>query len=241
LLEAALRAGKAVWLEKPVGLTMDDALSVARAVDETDGFLMVGYNRRFSSHARAVREAFANRAGPMAIQYVVSAGPTPSGTWLTDPKAGGGRIIGEACHFIDLCTYLVGANPIDVQARALGRDAEIDDSMMALFSYPDGSTASLSYLANASTELPKERWEVHADGKSAVCENFRVTTLPGGKKVRGVNQDKGQKRAVDTCCHALANGLGSVIPIRELIGVSVASLATLESMSSAARVPIDFD
>jgi predicted dehydrogenase len=193
LAEAALRAGKAVWLEKPVGLTMDEVDAVARAVRETNGFLMVGYNRRFSSHARAIREAFAKRSsGPMAIQYVIAAGPTPSGTWLTDPKIGGGRIIGEACHFVDLCTYLVGQVPNGVQARALGRDPETDDSTMMLVSYPDGSTASISYLANASTELSKERFEVHADGKSASCENYRVTVLPGGKKVKGVNQDKGQ-------------------------------------------------
>ncbi|HEB91093.1 MAG TPA: oxidoreductase, partial [Deltaproteobacteria bacterium] len=196
LAETALRAGKAVWLEKPVGLTMEEVESVERAARETDGFLMVGYNRRFSSHARAVKEAFSARAGPMAIQYVIAAGPTPSGTWLTDPKVGGGRIVGEACHFIDLCTYLVGDLPLGVQSRFLGRDPETDDSMMALLSYPDGSTASISYLANASSELPKERWEVHADGKSAICDNFRVTTLPGGKKIRGVNQDKGQGEAV---------------------------------------------
>ena len=241
LAEAALRAGKAVWLEKPIGLTMEEVESVARAVEETEGFLMVGFNRRFSSHARAVQEAFAKRVGPMAIQYVIAAGPTPTGTWLTDPKVGGGRIIGEVCHFIDLCTYLVGDTPIDVQARALARDPETDDSTMALFSYPDGSTASISYLANASSELPKERWEVHADGKSAVCENFRVTTLPGSKKLRGVNQDKGQRGAVDACRHALANGLEQLIPVHELIGVTAASLAALESTSSAARVEIRRD
>ena len=222
LAEAALRAGKAVWLEKPVGLTMEEVESVARAVEETDGFLMVGYNRRFSSHARAVREAFANRAGPMAIQYVISAGPTPGGTWLTDPKVGGGRIIGEACHFVDLCTYLVGQLPSGVQARALGRDPETDDSVMALLSYPDGSTASISYLANASTELPKERWEVHADGKSAVCDNFRVTTLPGGKKIKGVNQDKGQERAVGEMLGRLRDGRESPIAPRTVVSTAQA-------------------
>jgi len=213
LAEAALRAGKAVWLEKPVGLTVEEVESVARAVEETNGFLMVGYNRRFSSHARAIHEAFAKRSGPMAIQYVVAAGPTPSGTWLTDPKVGGGRIIGEACHFVDLCTYLVGQVPNGVQARALGRDPETDDSTMMLISYPDGSTASISYLANASTELAKERFEVHADGKSAVCDNYRVTTLPGGKKVRGVNQDKGQQWAVRATVEALASSRESPLPI----------------------------
>jgi predicted dehydrogenase len=231
LAEAALRAGKAVWLEKPVGLTLDEVERVARAVRETDGFLMVGYNRRFSSHARAVREVFADRAGPMAIQYVVAAGPTPSGTWITDPKVGGGRIIGEVCHFVDLCTYLVGQNPSGVQAHALGRDLEMDDSVMALLSYPDGSTASISYLANASADLPKERWEVHADGRSAVCDNFRVTTLPGGKKVKGVNQDKGQGTAVAETIAALRGRLGSPIPMLEIAGTSSVTMRLVGSQS----------
>ena len=237
LAEAALRAGKAVWLEKPVGLTMEEVESVARAVEETDGFLMVGYNRRFSSHARAVREAFANRAGPMAIQYVISAGPTPGGTWLTDPKVGGGRIIGEACHFVDLCTYLVGQVPSGVQARALGRDPETDDSVMALLSYPDGSTAAISYLANASTELPKERWEVHADGKSAVCDNFRVTTLPGGKKIKGVNQDKGQETAVEEVVRALATSDASPISGSDMRSTFEATVAASGRLVSWRREP----
>ncbi|MFO0691365.1 MAG: bi-domain-containing oxidoreductase [Myxococcota bacterium] len=216
----ALRAGKAVWLEKPVGLSMAEVEEVERAVRETNGFLMVGYNRRFSSHARAIREAFARRAGPMAIQYVVAAGPTPGGTWLTDPRTGGGRIVGEACHFVDLCTYLVGQVPNGVEARALGRDRETDDSTMMLVAYPDGSTASIAYLANASTELPKERFEVHADGRSALCENYRVTTLPGGKTLKGLNQDKGQAEAVRVTLEAVRTGAASPIPVGEWVSTS---------------------
>ncbi len=216
----ALRAGKAVWLEKPVGLTPEEIESVEHAVNETSGFLMVGYNRRFSKHARAIREAFAKRSGPMAIQYVVVAGPTPSGTWLSDPKVGGGRIVGEACHFVDLCTYLVGGTPSGVQARALSRDPETDDSLMALLTYPDGSTASISYLANASSELAKERFEVHADGRSAICDNYRVTTLSGGRKIRGINQDKGQAEAVRATLDALRSGAPSPISLSEVVSTS---------------------
>jgi predicted dehydrogenase len=224
LAEAALRAGKAVWLEKPVGLTREEVESVARAAEETDGLLMVGYNRRFSAHARAVREAFVTRAGPMAIQYVVAAGPAPGGTWLTDPKVGGGRVVGEVCHFVDLCTYLVGQLPSGVESRALGRDPETDDSMMALLSYPDGSTASISYLANASADLPKERWEVHADGRSAICDNFRSTTLPGGRKVRGVNQDKGQAAAIEATLDAIRNGTRPALSLDEIVSTSSITL-----------------
>lgn len=220
LAEQALRANKAVWLEKPVGLSMEEVDAVVGAVEETDGFLMVGYNRRFSAHARAVREAFAKRSGPMAIQYVVAAGSTPGGTWLTDPKVGGGRVIGEVCHFVDLCTYLVGQLPTGAQANVLGRDPETDDSIVVLIGYPDGSTASISYLANASSELPKERWEAHADGKSALCDNFRVTTLPGGKQLKGLNQDKGQATAIRETLAALRRREASPIGLDEIRSTS---------------------
>jgi predicted dehydrogenase/threonine dehydrogenase-like Zn-dependent dehydrogenase len=225
LAEAALRAGKAVWLEKPVGLSEEEVDAVAAAAEQTRGFLMVGYNRRFSAHAVAVREAFESRAGPMAIQYVVAAGPTPGGTWLTDPKVGGGRVVGELCHFVDLCTFLVGQTPVDVEARALGRDPETDDSVMALLAYPDGSTASISYLANASPDLAKERWEAHADGRSAVCNNFRATTLPGGRRIRGVNQDKGQARAIQETLSAIRAGTGSPLSLGEIVSTSRITLA----------------
>lgn len=233
LAEMALRAGKAVWLEKPVGITAEEVESVARAVEETNGFLMVGYNRRFSSHARAVRETLAARAGPMAIQYVVSAGPTPKGTWLTDPSVGGGRVIGEVCHFVDLCTYLVGENPVEVQARSLGRDSDTDDSVMALLSYPDGSTASISYLAKASPEMPKERWEVHADGRSAICENFRVTKLPGGRKIRGLNQDKGQQEAIALVLESLRSGTTSPLPTDQIVSSALTSIAIARNAATA--------
>src|SRR5207249_3580500 len=93
LAEAALRAGKAVWLEKPAALDEASLESLAQAVRETGRFLSLGYNRRFSPHARAIRDAFAARGGPMAIQYTVAAGPTPGGTWHVDPTVGGGRIV----------------------------------------------------------------------------------------------------------------------------------------------------
>ena len=235
---AALRSGKAVWLEKPVGLNASEVDAVAQAVKETNGFLMVGYNRRFSSHTAAVRDAFARRTGPAALQYVVAAGPTPGGTWLTDPRVGGGRIIGEVCHFVDLCATLIGQDPVSVHAHALGRDPEVDDSIMAMLSYPDGSTATISYLANASTSLPKERWEIHADGKSAICENFRTTVLPSGKKHRGMNQDKGQERAVREVLAALRNGGVSPISVESIIATSRATEGILDSIRSGRSVEI---
>jgi predicted dehydrogenase len=239
LAEAALRAGKAVWLEKPVGLSSDEVDAVAKAATDSDGFLMVGYNRRFSTHVAAIRDAFANRQAPMAIQYVIVAGAAPSGTWIVDPAIGGGRVIGEVCHFVDLCAHIVGQSVSEVWARSLGRNPEVDDSMAAMLCFPDGSTAQISYLANAGPELPKERFEVHAEGKSAVCDNFRTTILPGGKKVRGVNQDKGQERAISETLEALREGRPAPISLLDQVRVSRTTFAILESIRTGTSVGIE--
>jgi len=232
LAEAALRAGKAVWLEKPVALDETELDALADAVRSTSGFLAVGYNRRFSSHTTAIRDAFAARHGPAAIHYVVAAGPTPGGTWLTDPVAGGGRIVGEACHFVDLCTHLVGSAPTSVIARTSGRDPESDDSAILLLGFPDGSTATVEYLANASPDLPKERFEMSADGRTARCENFRETRLPGGRRHKTVNQDKGQNEAVKRVIEAVRAGEPSPFGLDDIVAVSRATLRAAESAAS---------
>jgi predicted dehydrogenase/threonine dehydrogenase-like Zn-dependent dehydrogenase len=239
LAEAALRAGKAVWLEKPTALDEGQLESLASAVLETGGFLSVGYNRRFSPHARAIREAFAARSGPMAIQYTVAAGPTPNGTWLVDPVAGGGRIVGEACHMVDLCSFLVGAAPISVFARSLGRDPEVEDSTLLVLGFADGSTATIAYLANASPDLPKERFEVSADGRTAACDNFRETRLPGGRKLKTLNQNKGQADAVKTVIDAVRAGAPSPFTLEQLLAVSRATLRAAESSRTGCAVRLD--
>ena len=237
----ALRAGKAVWLEKPVGLSPEEVETVVRAAEETGGFLTVGYNRRFSPHARAARKALAARAGSLAIHYVVAPGPPPRGSWVTDPREGGGRIVGEACHFVDLCAYLVGAPPTSVFARALGRDPEADDSMVAVLGFADGSTATLEYLARASAELPKERFEASADGCTVHCDNYRVTRiLRGGRaeRVRTLNQDKGQRAAVSEVIDAVRSGRASPFSLAEVVAVSAATFGMLESARSGLSVAL---
>ncbi len=229
---------KAVWLEKPVGLTPDEVDRVLAAARETGGFLAVGYNRRFSPHARAIRAAFAGRSGPLAIHYSVSAGPVPAGTWITDPVSGGGRIVGEACHFVDLCAFLAGAPPVRVFAQALGRDPERDDSLVAQLGFADGSSATLHYLAGASSELPKERLEVSGAGQTALCDNFRQTRILGGKGLRTVNQDKGQATAVREVLDAVREGRPSPFGLEEIAGVSRATFALLESARSGREVAL---
>ncbi len=238
LARRALEEGKAVWLEKPVALDEASLTSVLEVAAETGGFLTVGYNRRFSPHARAVREVFADRDGPISIHYAIAAGPTPTGTWLLDPRAGGGRIVGEACHFVDLCSYFVGAPPSSVYARALSRSPELDDSHVLVLGYDDGSTATIEYLAFASSALPKERFEVSGVGLTARCDNFRATELPGRKPLRTMNQDKGQQTAVREVLAALARGDASPFSLAELRATSLATLRVAESVATGRAISL---
>ncbi|MGH7288171.1 MAG: bi-domain-containing oxidoreductase, partial [Myxococcota bacterium] len=238
LAARALRAGKAVWLEKPPALDEEQLADLERAVAETGGFLCVGYNRRFSAHARAVRETFARRTAPLALHYVVSAGSPPAESWITDPKQGG-RFVGEACHFVDLCAFLVGTPPRRVFARALGADASLDDSLVAQLGFADGSIAQLQYLAHASPSLPKERFEASTEGITATCENYRVTRFAGGgRTLRTFNQDKGQATAVREVVAALRAGRASPLGFEEIAAVSRATFAALESARSGRELQI---
>jgi polar amino acid transport system substrate-binding protein len=240
----ALRAGKALWLEKPAALGEHDLAPLAAAARESGGFLAVGYNRRFSSHARAIRDHFAGRSGPISLHYVVSAGAPPRGTWITDRAIGGGRVIGEVCHFVDLCAYLVGAPPTVVFARALGRAPARDDSITALLSFADGSVATIDYLAHADASLPKERFEVSGVGRTARCDNFRSSELLGAgraRKLGGATQDKGQHTALREVVDAVRTGKASPFTLAELLAISRATFAIEESARSGREVRIATD
>ena len=209
LASAALRTGKHVFVEKPLGLTRADldevecALNDARAAGRKP-CLMVGFNRRFAPHAQAVLQAFADRASPMVVNYRVSAGSLPTGSWLTDP-AEGGRIIGESCHFVDFCNLLVGRTPVEVRAHSTGSGgpAAATQSVVLAIRYDDNSLANIQYVTSGSPRLPKERCEVFADDRTAVLDDFRMTRFyGGGRNVRG-RQAKGfseELRAfIDAC------------------------------------------
>jgi predicted dehydrogenase len=238
----ALRAmdeGKAVWLEKPVALKLEDLEAVAQSIVEHQSFFAVGYNRRFSPHAREVRRFFAERSGPLTIHYNISAGPPPRDTWSMDPIEGGGRVIGEICHFVDLANYLVGQACESVYARFLARDTEVDDSIVAVLGYPDGSTCTLEYLAHADPQLPKERFEVSGEGKTARCTNFRTTELSGRRNFRTLSQDKGQATEIQDVIRAVQAGEPSPFSVEEIVNVSRVTFAMLESAAIARPVVVE--
>ncbi len=239
LAEQALRAGKAVWVEKPLALDAQGITRVVEAVRETGGFLTVGFNRRFSAHARAIRSAFEQRTGPLSIHYTVAAGAPPPDSWVMDPREGGGRIVGEVCHFVDLCTYLQGELPRSVFARRLSADPTRDDSTVILLQYPSGSLATIEYLSRTQPDLPKERFEVSGEGRTARCENFRLTRINDAKAARTLNQDKGQKRAIEEVVTAVRRGAASPITVDEVVSATLATFAAEESIRTGQAVDLE--
>ncbi len=196
----ALKAGKHVFVEKPLCIHEEELQEIGEALESArdaghDACLMVGFNRRFSPHAEAIREAFKGRTAPMVVSYRVNAGSIPLDSWIQDPNDGGGRIIGEGCHFVDFCSSIIGSAPTAVMASSISsdrRDVVAEDSVVLTIHYEDGSLATIQYLAEGHKDMPKERCEVFADGRSVAMDNFRTTEFfgGGGKALRG-KQAKG--------------------------------------------------
>lgn len=224
----ALRAGKHVFVEKPLALALDEIDEIEQlANDRPSQCLMVGFNRRFSPHMTALREWGTAAPSNRAIIITVNAGAIPEKHWTQDPSIGGGRIVGEACHFVDLARYLAGSPIAKAEVfPILGGDGRLGDCVSIQMQFEDGSTASVHYLANGSKDFPKERVEVFAGGKVLVCDNFRVTTEVGGKRrLRTRAQDKGHRHEVERFLNAIRNGGQAPIPLSELLEVSRTAVA----------------
>jgi predicted dehydrogenase/threonine dehydrogenase-like Zn-dependent dehydrogenase len=189
---AALEAGKRVFVEKPLCLDEDQLARILAAWAAAGRPpLMVGFNRRFSPHTHRVRELFAGRRDPLAVHYRINAGMLPPTSWILDPAEGGGRILGEVCHFADLAAALVGAQPVHVTAETVA-----PDGVAAMLRFPDGSVASVHYVSGGHAGVPKERIEVIGAGLVAVVDDFRTTSWsgPGGTgKLAERTQDKGHR------------------------------------------------
>lgn len=247
---AGLRAGKHVFCEKPLTLTeeeLDEIQTYLSAGDDGQTTLLpvlaVGYNRRFAPLAVRLREFLADRQEPLVASYRVNAGYLPQKHWLHDPRQGGGRIVGEACHFIDFLTFLVGQTPVSVSARGLpdsGRYRE--DNVIISLKYPDGSLGTLSYLANGAKAFPKERVEVFSGGRAAALDDFRgleLVTDGGRQKITSrLRQDKGHRQEWEQFSNVLLNGGPAPIPYDQLFSASRAAFATVKALRSGAEISL---
>jgi predicted dehydrogenase/threonine dehydrogenase-like Zn-dependent dehydrogenase len=236
----ALQAGKHVFVEKPLAITAAqlDSIESAWRQSGTDGqrpHLVVGFNRRFAPQAVRMKALLADIRAPKSFIATVNAGAIPPTHWLQDPRIGGGRIIGEACHFVDLFRFFAG-QPIEHSSVAtLGRDAENpSDSVAITLTFADGSIGSIHYLANGHRALPKERIEVFCAGRVLQLDNFRRLRgygWPGFGRLNLWRQDKGQQALVQAFVAALRSGGDAPIPFHELMEVS----RTVIALGEAAR------
>lgn len=232
---AAFKAGKHVFVEKPLALTEDDLQQVLAEQERAGKLLLVGYNRRFSPMAREMSAFFAGRGSPLVMCYRVNAGPIPAESWIHDPAIGGGRIIGEVCHFIDLAAFLAGAPPTSVhcQGVAPGSAARNDDNILITVGYGDGSLCTIAYVATGDASAGKERFEVMGDGGSALLEDFRSLELRrAGKRrtLRKLVQDKGHAAELQAFVDTIRSGGPAPIDLATLAAVSRATFAAVASL-----------
>ena len=242
MVAEALRAGKHVFVEKPLALNSDELAAVRRALGETRGRqLLVGFNRRFSSLAIRMRQLLASRSQPISIVYTVNAGTVPDDHWVQDPQVGGGRIIGEACHFIDLVRYLVDQPVAGLEARMMGEAPGVgvrQDKITLLLEFADGSTGAVHYLANGSKRYPKERVEAFCERRVLVLDNFRALRgygWPGFRKRRLWRQDKGHAPEIAAFIDRVTSGGAPLISWPELEEVTLATFAAVERASQPSR------
>lgn len=232
--QRALEVGKNVFVEKPLALTLAELDQVVAAAEVNSGLLTVGFNRRFAPMIVEAKAALSKAAGPKMMLYRVNAGEIPSDSWIQRGE-GGGRIVGEVCHFVDTLAHLAGSLPVEAQAVAL-RDR--GDAVSILLRFADGSTGTILYSSVGDPAVPKEYLEVFAAGTVVQMQDFtRLTITTGGKAAttKG-NQDKGQTAMVKAFVEATHTGAAAPIPLAELVAVTEATFAIEEALRQGGTV-----
>lgn len=237
----ALEAGKHVFVEKPLSITqqqLDEVVSSYESVRMAGmaPILAIGFNRRFAPQVVKMKSLLSTVREPMSLIMTVNAGAIPPDQWTQDPSVGGGRIVGEGCHFIDLLRFLVGHTIVGVQATAMGRAPGVlnpQDKVTFTLTFADGSFGTVHYFANGHKEYPKERLEVFCAGRILQLDNFRKLRGYGWKGFSGMNlwsQDKGHAAGVAAFVDAIRQGKPSPIPFDEIVEVTRASFAVAEAI-----------
>jgi predicted dehydrogenase len=196
---------------------------------------MVGFNRRFAPAVATLKEFFAGSVEPLTVSFRFNAGDIPSDHWTQDELEGGGRLIGEACHAIDLVTYLVGAEPVRVFAESVANPTPgsiSDDRCFMTMRHANGSVSNIAYLAGGDKAFPKERIEVIGGGRVGVIDDFRSVTLCQSGKVRTekFKLDKGHRAEIAAWAEHLSRGIEAPIPWSELYSTTLASILAVRSL-----------
>lgn len=226
----SLKSGKNVFVEKPLALTIAELEDIQVAYDESSARsaprLMVGFNRRFAPQVKKMKELLDSVNEPKSFIMTMNAGAIPSSHWTQDLNVGGGRVIGEACHYVDLMRYLAGSKIVSVQARRIGNNNSMEifeDKAAIILGFEDGSIGTIHYYANGSSSFPKERIEVFTAGRTLQLDNFRKLKgygWPNFKKMNLWQQDKGQQVCVAEFLDSIREGKSTPIPADELFEVT---------------------
>lgn len=244
----ALSAGKNVFVEKPLAINEEQLNQLIQKCDELSNkkilpFLMVGFNRRFSPHARLIKDYFAERKTPMFVNYRINAGIIPPDVWIQDLKVGGGRIVGEGCHFIDFASYLIGCDVTEVQAMCVETNNSAliaEDNVNISLKYQDGSIASIQYIAVGSADVAKEYCEVYADESTAVMNDFCKTVCSGkqGKKKLSGKQAKGFTEEIDEFLKTVKGESDKGVSVASFINTTQATIAARKAIQSQTIIKI---
>ena len=236
----ALTAGNNVFVEKPLALTLDELDLIDDAYQSANqsarALLMVGFNRRYAPHIVKMKELLNIHRSPKSIIMTINAGAIPAEHWVQNPLIGGGRIVGEGCHFIDLMRYLVGYSITDFKAMMVGSVPGVevrDDKVSILLSFEDGSFGTIHYLANGGSAFPKERIEVFCDDAVLQMDNYRILKgygWSGFKKMKLLKQNKGQRACVQAFIDAIKDGTEAPIPYDEIMESSRVSIEVANSL-----------
>lgn len=230
----ALEAGKHVFVEKPLAINMLQLNAVMEAKSKYRRPLMTGFNRRFAPVSESIMHEFRNVAEPLFINIRVNAGLIPKEHWIQDPETGGGRIIGEACHFIDLMQYFTRSEPVSVFSEALktsNSGVTPFDNISVVIRFSNGSVGNLVYLANGDKAMPKERIEIFGGGTTAVIDDFREGSLfRNGKKSSLKSSGKGHREEVQRFIESIRRGEDSPISFRSICLTTITTFKILESL-----------
>jgi predicted dehydrogenase/threonine dehydrogenase-like Zn-dependent dehydrogenase len=241
----SLQLGKYVYCEKPLAINEEELTQVEKALSKKDHpVLMVGFNRRFSPFGQALKEFLSDRREPLYAHYRVNAGWLPLNHWQHDLLVGGGRIIGEGCHFIDFITFLVGQPPSSIFAQALPDKGKYrQDNVLITLEFPDGSLGSLAYLANGDKGFPKEYMEVFCGGRIGILDDFtHLTTISNGQRKEQhsrFSQNKGHRAAWKAFLTCIKDGTEPPISYQDLIHVSKATLTAMNSINTGLKVTLN--